>query len=141
MKNTKLQNRLRRKKRIRGRVVGTSEHPRISVFKSNMHIYAQLVDDIKRKTIVSASDFETEKGKKPLPTQKAKKAVKQKESEDSTKKTDLTKTAKAGMVGEMLAAKAKAKKIKKVVFDRSGYRYHGVVKALAEGARKGGLEF
>jgi large subunit ribosomal protein L18 len=105
---------LQRKNRVRSRVEGTNDRPRLTVFKSTVHIYGQLIDDGKQVTLVSASDLKSKKGKK----------------------VDL-----AGVVGEELAKKAIAKKIKKVVFDRNGYRYHGRVKALAEGARKGGLEF
>jgi large subunit ribosomal protein L18 len=105
---------LQRKRRVRSRVAGTADRPRLTVYKSNTHIYGQLIDDIKQKTVVSASDLKSKSGKK----------------------TDM-----AGAVGEEIAKKAVAKKIKKVVFDRNGYRYHGRVKALAEGARKGGLEF
>jgi|SRR3990170_4788925 len=95
---------------------GTSSRPRLSVFRSNNHIYAQLIDDSAGQTKVSASDL-----------------VKAGKTE--------AKISSASKVGESLALAAKRKKITKVVFDRSSYRYHGRVKALAEGARKGGLVF
>lgn len=115
----KLQRHLRRKRRVRAKIGGTKGRPRLSVFRSNNYIYAQLIDDTAGATLAAASD---------------KNLVK--------KKTDkLTKTQIATLVGEELAEKAKAKKISRVVFDRAGYKYHGRVRALAEGARKGGLKF
>ncbi len=108
--------RARRKKRIRGRVSGTAERPRISVFRSNKAIYAQLVDDTAAATIAAARSAEVEGA--------------------GIKKSDV-----ARKVGELLARRAKDKGIDRVVFDRSGYLYHGRVKALAEGAREGGLVF
>lgn len=103
-----------RKRRVRAKVTGTADRPRLSVFKSGIHIYGQLIDDEKGKTLAAMSDLKIKEGKK---------------------------TDKAAKVGEDLAKKAIAKKIKKVTFDRNGFKYHGRVKALAEGARKGGLEF
>ncbi|SRR4030042_5864847 len=115
--NTKKEKRFQRKRRIRAKITGTDKRPRLSVNKSNMHIYAQIINDEEGITLVSSSDM-------------------------AIKKTDkMTNVQIAGMVGEAIAKKAVAKKIKKVVFDRSGYIYHGRVKALAEGARKGGLQF
>lgn len=107
----------RRKLRVRGKVFGNVEVPRLSVFRSNRYIYAQLIDDTNGKTLIDVFDVskEVHKGKA-----KAKAAF------------DL---------GKMLAERAKEKKIEKVVFDRDGYRYHGRVKSLAEGAREGGLQF
>jgi len=107
-----------RKRRVRAKVFGTSARPRLSVFRSNKAIYAQIIDDTKNQTLVSFSS-------RHLPAKVAK----------------VTKTEVAGLVGEELAKRAKRKKIVKVVFDRGSYKYHGRVKALAEGARKGGLEF
>jgi large subunit ribosomal protein L18 len=104
----------KRKMRVRSKVTGTAARPRLSVFKSDVHIYGQLIDDDKQKTLVAMSDLKVKTGKK---------------------------TEKAAKVGEELAKLAIAKKIKKVTFDRNGFKYHGRVKALAEGARKGGLEF
>lgn len=97
---------------------GMIKRPRLSVFRSNKTIYAQIIDDKARKTLVSAS-----------------------EKEIKLKIKGKTKVEKARLVGEILAQKATKKKIKKVVFDRGSYRYHGRIKALAEGAKKGGLEF
>lgn len=102
----------RRHKRVRAKIFGTARRPRLCVFKSNQHIYAQLIDDEKGKTLVAASDLEIKK------------------SAEKTKE-----------LGKLIAEKAKVKKIEKVVFDRGGYKYHGRVKALAEGAREGGLNF
>jgi large subunit ribosomal protein L18 len=104
-----------RHRRVRARIHGVKERPRLVVFRSNQHIYAQLVDDTAGKVLVSASDL-TMKGKK-----------------------SGVELAKA--VGEALAKEAAAKKISKVVFDRGGYKYHGQVAALAAGARMGGLTF
>ena len=112
-----------RKRRVRSRVAGSAERPRLTVYKSNTYIYGQLVDDIKQVTIVSASDLKVKQAKGT-------------EQGRSSKKTE-----RANAVGEELAKKALAKKVKKIVFDRNGYKFHGRVKALAEGARKGGLEF
>lgn len=107
----------KRKLRVRSKISGTLERPRFSVFRSNIHIYGQLIDDENGKTLISCSDM----------------GIKSKSKE--------TKVNIATSVGEELAKKALAKKIKKVVFDRNGFRFHGRVKALADGARKGGLEF
>ena len=114
--DTKAQ-RLHRHKRVRGKVSGTPERPRLNVFRSETNIYAQIIDDTKGTTLVSASSLE--KGFS----------------------CDGTKTDAAKKVGEMVAERAKAKGIEAVVFDRGGYLYHGRVKALAEGAREGGLQF
>ena len=114
----KYKQRVKRKKRLRARILVSNDRPRLTVFRSNKYVYAQIIDDSKGKTIVGYSSQD-------LPKTKAKKSG-----------TEI-----AGMVGEELAKKAKAKKIKKVIFDRGGYKYHGKIKAIAEGARKGGLEF
>lgn len=110
--------RFKRKTRIRSKVLGSAEKPRLSVFRSNSNIYAQLVDDLKGATLVSAS------------TQ---------EEGVASKSTGSIDGAKA--VGLLLAKKALSKKIQNIVFDRSGYLYHGRVKALADSAREGGLKF
>lgn len=115
----KVQKRMRRRKRVRAKIVGTADRPRLSVFRSNKYIYAQIIDDSKGKTLVAM-------GSKNLPKEKI----------EGKKQVEV-----AMIVGEELAKKAKDKKIKQVVFDRNGYKYHGKVKALAEGARKGGLVF
>lgn len=112
--NSKITNRIRRRNRIRSKVSGTSEMPRLSVFKSNTSISAQIIDDSKSITIATAHSRE----------------VKGKSMKD-----------KAVLVGKMVAEKAKAKKVSKVVFDRGGFIYTGNIKALADGAREGGLMF
>ncbi len=106
----------RRHKRVRGKISGTADRPRLSVFRSNKNIYAQLVDDEKGKILVSI-----------------------KKSEVKSKKMKKSEIAKE--LGVLIAKKAVEQNIKKAVFDRGGYKYHGRVKALAEGAREGGLEF
>lgn len=113
--------RLRRKKRVRKKIRGTPEVPRLSVFKSSKHIYAQVIDDISAKTLVDASSLS--KDLRP-----------QFEGEEGNRKG-------AAMVGEQIAKKALEKGISKVVFDRSGFLYHGRIKALAEAAREHGLKF
>ncbi|MFQ6099847.1 MAG: 50S ribosomal protein L18 [Anaerolineae bacterium] len=112
--------RLRRHRRVRKRVVGTPERPRLNVFRSLRHIYAQVIDDSEGHTLVSASTIDPE--------------VK-------AQLQGLAKTEQAGVVGKVLAERALGQGIKKVVFDRGGYKYHGRVKALADAAREGGLEF
>ncbi len=114
--NLKKQLKETRRNRIRAKIKGTKERPRLNVFRSLNHIYLQLIDDEKGITIIAANDNE-------LKVKKGKKSDKAKE------------------VGKLLAQKALEKKIKKVVFDRAGYKYLGRVKAVAEGAREGGLEF
>ena len=119
---------IQRRPRVRAKIFGTPVKPRISVFRSNNHIYAQLIDDNKGITLVSANDKDIVSKNKDKKSDKSKKDIfKKKES--------------AFEVGNMLAFKAAKKKIKRVVFDRGGYKYHGRVAALAEGARKGGLKF
>ena len=114
--NTKAQ-RLHRHKRVRGKVSGTPERPRLNVFRSETNIYAQIIDDTKGVTLVSASSLE-------------------KGFEGPGSNCEAAKK-----VGEAIAQRAKDKGIEAVVFDRGGYLYHGRVKALAEGAREGGLQF
>ncbi|HJA63275.1 MAG TPA: 50S ribosomal protein L18 [Candidatus Intestinimonas stercoravium] len=114
--NTKAQ-RLKRHKRVRSKVSGTPERPRLNVFRSETNIYAQIIDDVAGKTLAAASSLE----------------------KDFT--CEGTKTDAAKKVGQMIAERAKAAGITTVVFDRGGYVYHGRVAALAEGAREGGLEF
>ncbi len=114
----KAQSRARIKRRIRAKITGTSERPRLSVFRSNNHIYGQLIDDLNGRTLAAASSLDSgiaADGKTP---------------------TEVGK-----LVGQQLAEKAKAAGIDAAVFDRNGYRYHGRVRALAEGAREGGLTF
>lgn len=127
----KKENRYRRHKRVRAKVFGTADVPRLCVFRSAKHIYGQLIDDEKGRTLVNESDLELKKSKV--------KSKKQKE-----KKEEISKTAKVAIayqVGKLIAEKALRNKIKEVVFDRGGYKYHGRVRALAEGAREGGLIF
>ena len=118
MSNSKSSARQKIRYRIRKKISGSSSAPRLSVFRSNTEIYAQLIDDNNGVTIASASSKQ-----KDITAQKAPKIEKSK------------------MVGEAIARKATELGIKKVVFDRSGYIYHGRVKAVAEGAREGGLDF
>ncbi len=116
MKNRRLQRKIRHS-RIRKKLVGTLDAPRLSVFRSNKHIYAQLIDDTKSQTLVSASSIM------------------------SKTKDKLKNLEKAKDTGKTLAQKAVKKNIKKVIFDRGGYKFHGRIKSLAEGAREGGLDF
>jgi len=116
-----LERRIRRKKRVRKKVFGTQERPRLSVYRSLKHIYAQIIDDTKGHTLVACSTLSPEL---------------REELKGKTKNKEAAKK-----VGLLLAKKALEKGIKKVVFDRGYYKYHGRVKALAEGAREGGLEF
>jgi large subunit ribosomal protein L18 len=117
MKLTTRQARERRHKRVRRDVSGTSERPRLCVFRSNRGIEAQLIDDLEAKTLAAASSLHLKKSFKG------------------------NKTDQANEVGKLLAANAKKAGVETVVFDRGGYLYHGRVKALAEGAREGGLNF
>ncbi|MBO5726991.1 MAG: 50S ribosomal protein L18 [Clostridia bacterium] len=109
--------RIRRHTRVRGKISGTAECPRLDVFRSNSNIYAQLIDDVKGVTLVSAASNEKDFG------------------EDKGNKAGARK------VGQLIAKRAADKNITEVVFDRGGYIYHGRVKELAEGAREGGLKF
>ncbi|MDP3052036.1 MAG: 50S ribosomal protein L18 [bacterium] len=127
----KRERRERRHRRVRATVKGTNQRPRLSVFRSNQHVFLQLIDDEKRKTIVSASDLKPKAG--PARGGEGKKA--------KTNIVKMTKTKLAFSVGKALAELAKKKKIKYAIFDRGGYAYSGRVKAAAEGAREGGLKF
>jgi large subunit ribosomal protein L18 len=113
---TKPQQRLRRRRRVRAKVRGTAERPRLSVYRSNRGMFAQLIDDEAGRTVASVSWTESDL-RKLAPMEQAKKT------------------------GEELAKRAKQAKVETCVFDRGGYRYHGRVKALADGAREGGLKF
>jgi large subunit ribosomal protein L18 len=113
--NEKLRSRTRRHRRVRKKVIGTSERPRLAVFRSNRHIYAQVIDDVAGRTLASSSSLATKAGDDPR--------------------------ANAKEVGLALAARAKESGVTAVAFDRGGFMYHGRVKALADGAREGGLEF
>jgi large subunit ribosomal protein L18 len=106
-----------RRKRVRAKIIGTAKKPRLNIFRSLTHTYAQIINDLSGKTLFSANDLELKEKKK------------------------VTKVVKAKEVGKLIATKALAAGIKKVVFDRAGYKYHGRVKAVADGAREAGLEF
>jgi large subunit ribosomal protein L18 len=113
---TKPQRRLRRRRRVRARIRGSAERPRLSVYRSNRGVFAQLIDDREARTLVAVAWMETElRGMESM--------------------------AQAKRAGELLAERAKQASIETCVFDRGGYRYHGRVRALAEGAREGGLRF
>ncbi len=116
---TKNEARKRRKIRIRKKISGTAERPRLVVFRSNLHIYAQVIDDNSGATLVAASTLALSKGAEKV-------------------HCNMTGAAK---VGQELARLAKEKNIESVVFDRNGYLYHGKIKAVADGAREGGLVF
>src|SRR3989338_10804817 len=118
-RRSKLQHKVMRHKRVRAKVYGTAEKPRVSVFKSNRNVFAQFIDDEAGKTVLSSK---IEEGTK-------------------TKKTKINKTEKAMKIGETLAEQAKEAGIKEVVFDRGGFKYHGRIKAVADGLRKGGIKF
>jgi large subunit ribosomal protein L18 len=113
---TKPKARLRRRRRVRAKVRGTSERPRLSVFRSNRGIQAQLIDDVKGHTVAAVNWVEADL-------------------------KSLARMEQAKKAGELLAERAKAAGVETCVFDRGGYRYHGKVKALADGAREGGLKF
>ena len=113
---TRRQARLRRRRRVRAKVNGTAERPRLSVYRSNRGIFAQLIDDTEGKTLAAVNWIEPELRK-------------------------LTASEQAKKAGELLADRAKAAGVETCVFDRGGYQYHGRVKALADGAREGGLAF
>jgi len=117
MASKKMTRRQKIQRRIRKRITGTSARPRMSVFRSNSQIYVQLIDDVSRKTILSASS-----------------------REDGISEKQLTKSEKASLVGQLIAKKAIEAGINTVSFDRSGYLYHGRIKALADGARGEKLE-
>jgi len=116
----RLKARLKRKKRIRKNIFGNQDRPRLSVFRSSKHIYAQIVDDIKGSTLVSASTLDNEF----------------KEQKVEGKKVEIAKT-----VGNLIGKRALDKGIKKIVLDRNGFLYHGRIKALSDGAREAGLNF
>ena len=118
MKSKRSIQRSRVRTKIRGKISGTSERPRLSVFRSNKQIYAQIIDDAEGKTLTSASSID----------------------KDIASKT-VNKVEQAKLVGQLLAEKAKEAEVETVVFDRGGYLFHGRVKALADGAREGGLKF
>ena len=116
MQHSKIRRRIKRKTRIRTRIIGTNARPRVAVFRSNKGMFVQFIDDSEQVTLLGVADL----GKSDVKTNKVKRALE---------------------FGKLLASQAKEKKISAVVFDRSGYAYHGRVKALAEGLREGGLKF
>jgi len=118
MAKSTVERRSKIRRRIRGKISGTAERPRLSVYRSNKDIYAQIIDDSKGITICAASS-----------------------REDNIKDVKDNKVAKASLVGKALAEKAVAAGVKSVIFDRGGYLFHGRVKSLADAAREGGLEF
>ena len=117
MSATKSEQRIRRHRRVRKKVLGTAERPRLAVFRSNKHIYVQVIDDIAGRTVASASTLEAERRGAPTATVDA-----------------------AKQVGQAVAERVKAAGVTAVVFDRGGFKYHGRVAAVADGARAGGLE-
>lgn len=127
-KKTKQKKRERRHKRVRGKISGTSKRPRLCVFRSSKHIYAQLIDDKNNKILAVSNDMK----------------MKKKETKPAKGKEEIKRSRKLALgfeVGKLIAKKAKDLKIEEVVFDRGGYKYHGRVKSLADGAREGGLKF
>lgn len=116
-----LTSRERRHRRVRAKISGTAQRPRLNVFRSSAHIYAQLIDDLSGHTLAAASDLEE--------------TVRERAGESATK------SARAKAVGEVIAERAKGAGVEAVLFDRGGFLYHGRVKAVADGAREGGLKF
>jgi large subunit ribosomal protein L18 len=116
-----LTNRERRHRRVRAKISGTAQRPRLNVFRSSAHMYAQVIDDIKGHTIVAASDLEE--------------TVRERAGDGANK------SARAKVVGEVIAERAREAGVDAVLFDRGGFLYHGRVKAVADGAREGGLKF
>ena len=117
MANNKVLRRAKIKRRIRKKVFGTASIPRLSIFRSNKQIYAQIIDDVNGKTLASSGSLKNDEAQK------------------------VNKISQAEMVGKLIAEKAKESGVEKVIFDRNGYLYHGRVKSLAESARKEGLKF
>src|SRR3954452_15995762 len=124
-RKTKTENRKKRHRSLRKRMTGTSERPRLVVFRSAKHIYVQVIDDLTSKTVVAASDL--------LPKKADKKAA--------VGDLDGKKAERAKKVGALVAKRCIEKGIKQVVFDRAGYKYHGPISAVAAGAREAGLQF
>lgn len=137
--------RRRRHERVRARVHGTPERPRLCVFRSLRHIYVQVIDDTRGHTLLAVSTLDPEVQTEASAVAAQVEASSGKEKQDKATKEvavkDKAKTQQAVAVGHVLARRALAAGIKSVVFDRGGYMYHGRVKALAEAARKGGLDF
>jgi large subunit ribosomal protein L18 len=144
----KVTGRARRKLRIRKKVKGTPERPRLSIFRSNKHIYAQVIDDQSGRTLASVCSLGRELPAPETPAEPPaedkpadKKGGKKGGGKKAEKEKMTGKTGMARVVGAAVAEACKEKQIATVVFDRSGYLYHGRVKALADAARKGGLKF
>lgn len=137
---SKHQKRHRRHRRVRAKASGTAKRPRLCVFRSARYIYAQLIDDEKSKTIISVSEKDLKKIK-TITTKKTEAKAVGKDKEGKKEIVRAGKVAASYEVGKLIAQKALDKKIDKVVFDRGGYKYHGRIKALADGAREGGLKF
>jgi large subunit ribosomal protein L18 len=141
-RNSKLESRKIRHRSLRKRIKGTSERPRLVVFRSAKHIYVQVIDDLGAKTLVAASDLAKKADQKAAPAAAPKAQAGGKEggkeggADKGPKKSDRAKE-----VGVKVAKLCLEKGISKVVFDRAGYKYHGRVSAVAAGAREGGLEF
>jgi len=124
----KYNKKIRRIEKVRKMIRAKSGLPRLSVFRSALHIYGQIIDDEKGETLVSASDFDLSSSRVKLTAGQDKKSLNKK-------------SVVAFKIGELIAKRALEKNIKKIVFDRGGYKYHGRVRSVAEGARKGGLSF
>lgn len=147
--NQNVYKRWRRHKRVRNRVIGTPERPRVCVFRSNTHIYAQLIDDTSGRTLLAVSSLKLAAPAASAPAAEAKPKVEGKAKKGKKAEAEAAaaapaggrKTAQAREVGRLLAEAAKSRGVSKVAFDRGGYLYHGRVAALAEGAREAGLEF
>ena len=138
----KQQKKIRRHKKIRARLKGTTRIPRLCVFRSAKHIYAQLIDDEKSIILAVAQDQEFKKSHHTRAAAKGGKEISTLHKKPKEEKTDRTgKIGIAFEVGKLIAKKALEKKIDKIIFDRGGYKYHGRIKSLAEGARAGGLKF
>ncbi|MEJ7653407.1 MAG: 50S ribosomal protein L18 [Chloroflexia bacterium] len=120
IKKTKASPRKRRHTRVRGRVIGSASRPRLNVYRSSQHIYAQVIDDREGNTLAAASTLDADL---------------------RSRMAELSKVDEAKHVGQLVAERARAKGIEQVVFDRGGWLYHGRVKSLADGAREGGLKF
>lgn len=135
LQKIKQKKRERRRQRVRAKVKGTAKRPRLCVSRSIKHLYIQLIDDLGGRTLCSASDIELglikRVGKRKRIVSKAPKETKERSSKEAV----------AYEVGKLIAKKAKALGINKVIFDRAGFKYHGRLKAAAKGAREGGLEF
>ena len=132
--------RARRKKSIRKRISGTEERPRLSVYRSNKHIYAQVINDVESRSVLLVSDL-TKELAEALKAADVAPASEPAEGEEAAAAADGHKIRRARVVGAAVAKACLAKGITKVVFDRNGYLYHGRVRALAEAAREAGLDF